>query len=160
MRAHWPLKATLALIAALLPAGCYSPSLVDGFDCNPDHSQPLCPSGFMCAADNKCYKNGPPDIDGGIPMVDAGPVVDGAVATPPIMLGRGSKVGIARTSTGARVAWLEPSLTAASAVRYTDIGTTGGHNALQMYVTSNLPRLTHPGCPSCRTGGSGHPCLN
>ncbi len=131
----------LALSSLLALASCYSPSLVDGFDCDPSGNQPLCPSGFTCnLADQKCYGS-LPAADGGVP--GDGATTDGTVvATAPIMLGRGDRVAVARTTAGARIAWQEPSVTpgGGTAIRWVDVDNTGSHTAPQAFAQGGPAR--------------------
>ncbi len=60
-------RATLAFVAAVALAGCFSPNVPNGkLHCSSDGK---CPSGFHCASDRTCWKNGqdpsPPDMSGG-----------------------------------------------------------------------------------------------
>ncbi len=50
------LAALSAVLATLAAAGCYSPTFREGLPCSVDRE---CPSGQMCAADDRCYSNAP-----------------------------------------------------------------------------------------------------
>lgn len=133
----------LALSSLLALASCYSPSLVDGFDCDPSGNQPLCPSGFTCnLADQKCYSSLPsPGDDGG--TIRDGATPDGTVVpAAPVMLGRGDRVAVARTTAGARIAWQEPAQTggAGTTIRWVDVDNSGGHTAPQIFAQGSQPR--------------------
>lgn len=133
----------LALSSLLALASCYSPSLVDGFDCDPSGNLPLCPSGFSCnLVDQKCYAELPgPGNDGGVP--GDGATTDGTVvAAAPIMLGRGDRVAVARTTAGARVAWQEPAQAGGTGttIRWVDVDNSGSHTAPQVFAQGSQLR--------------------
>ncbi|MCC6995449.1 MAG: hypothetical protein IT370_12630 [Deltaproteobacteria bacterium] len=133
----------LALTSLLALASCYSPSLVDGFDCDPSGNQPLCPSGFTCnLADQKCYSSLPGPGDDGGTIRDAATPDGTVVPAAPIMLGRGDRVAMARTTAGARIAWQEPAQTGGTgtAIRWVDVDNSGSHTAPQAFVQGGAAR--------------------
>jgi hypothetical protein len=64
----------LALIAALLAAGCFQPTETDGaVMCGADDA---CPPGFQChATDRRCYREPPTSVVDGAPLEPDGSVV-------------------------------------------------------------------------------------
>ena len=64
---------SLSCLVYLFSAGCFAPSVDNGqLKCNP--SGKSCPTGFHCALDNTCWKDG---------QDPGGPAVDMAQITPP-----------------------------------------------------------------------------